>query len=101
VKIIFIYLKGTQELGLWYRKDKEFNLTAYTDVDWAVSINDRKRTSGGAFFLGKCMVSWLRKKQTFTSLSTIEEKYIVVASFCTQVLWMKQTLEVLIKFGCH
>ena len=27
------------------------------------------------------------------SLSTIEEKYIVVASYCTQVLSMKQTLK--------
>ena len=28
-----------------------------------------------------------------TSLSTAEEKYIFGASCCTQVLWMKQTLE--------
>jgi hypothetical protein len=42
------------------------------------------------FFLGKCLVAWLSKKQTSTSLSTTEAKYIVVASCCTQVLWMKQ-----------
>jgi hypothetical protein len=93
VKRIFRYLKGTLELGLWYPKDKDFNLTAYTDADWAGSIDDRKSTSGGAFFLGKCLVAWLSKKQTSTSLSTTEEEYIVVASCCTQVLWMKQTLE--------
>jgi hypothetical protein len=50
VKRIFRYLKGTLELGLWYPKDKDFNLTAYTDADWAGSIDDRKSTSGGAFF---------------------------------------------------
>jgi hypothetical protein len=34
----------------------------------------------------------MRKKQSSISLSTTKEKYIVVASCCTQVLWMKQTL---------
>jgi hypothetical protein len=95
VKIIFRYLQGTLELGLWYPKDKEFNLTTHTDADSAGSIDDRKITSGGAFFLVKSLVSWSRKKQTSTSLSTIEAEYIVVASYCTQVLWMKKNLEYL------
>jgi hypothetical protein len=93
VKRIFRYLQGTLELGLLYPKDKDFNLTAYTDADWAGSIDDRKSTSGGEFFLVKCLVGWSSKKQTSTSLSIVEAEYIVVASYCTQVLWMKQTLE--------
>jgi hypothetical protein len=68
VKRIFRYLQGTLEFGSWYPKDKNFNLTAYTDVDWEGSIDDRKRPSGGAFFLGKIIVAWSRKKQTSTSL---------------------------------
>jgi hypothetical protein len=46
VKIIFRYLKGTLEIRLWYPKDKNFNLTTYTDADWASSIDDRKSTNG-------------------------------------------------------
>jgi hypothetical protein len=42
--------------------------------------------------LGQCFVSWLRKKQSLVSLSTAEAEYIVATPFCTQVLWMKQTL---------
>jgi hypothetical protein len=95
VKRIFIYLQATLDFGLWYPKTKEFTLNAYTDADWEGSIDDRKSTSGGAFFLGKCLVAWLSKKQTSISLSTTEEEYIVVASCCTQVIWMKQTLEYL------
>ncbi|MGI4416863.1 hypothetical protein ACR2V2_26085, partial [Klebsiella pneumoniae] len=30
------------------------------------------RTTGGAFFLGSRLISWLSKKQSCTSLSTIE-----------------------------
>jgi hypothetical protein len=72
LKIIFRYLQVTLELGLWYPKDKDFNLTAYIDANWEGSIDDRKSTSGGAFFLGKILVAWSRKKQTSTSLSTAD-----------------------------
>jgi hypothetical protein len=68
VKIIFIYLKGTFEFGLWYPKNKYFTLNAYTDADSDGSIDNMKSTIGGAFFLGKCLVGWLSKKQTSTSL---------------------------------
>ena len=57
------YLKGTEEFGLYYKKNERFELRAYIDVDWARNIDDRKSTSGGAFFLGKRLVTWTSKKQ--------------------------------------
>eukprot|EP00253_Pinus_taeda_P013294 PITA_13294 len=62
-------------------------------VDWARSVDDRKRTSGGAFFMGSRLVSWFNKKQSSIALSTAEAEYVVVASCCTQLLWMMQTLQ--------
>lgn len=79
--------------GLWYPKGNDFILTAYTDVDWGGPVDDRKSTSGGAFFLGNCLVSWHSKKQASISLSTAEAEYIDAMSCCTQVLWMNQTLK--------
>jgi hypothetical protein len=38
VKRIFIYLKGTQEFGLWYPKGKDLSLISYIDVDWQVAL---------------------------------------------------------------
>ncbi len=92
VKRIFRYLKGTAEFGLWYPRGQELTLTAYTDADWVGDTDDRKSTSGGAFYLGNCLVSWLSKKQSSISLSIAEAEYIAAAACCTQVLWMKQTL---------
>jgi hypothetical protein len=43
--------------------------------------------------LGNYLVAWLSKKQGSISLSTTEAEYIPVATCCTQVLWMIQTLE--------
>ncbi|KAJ9539388.1 hypothetical protein OSB04_032121 [Centaurea solstitialis] len=44
VKRIFRYLKGTPNLGLWYSKDSGFDLTAYSDSDFARSLEHAKST---------------------------------------------------------
>ena len=59
---IMRYLKGTQDYGLWYKLGGNMDLKVSTDVDWVGRIDDRKSTSGGAFFLGKRLVSWTSKK---------------------------------------
>ena len=93
VKIIFRYLQGTAQYGLWYPKGKSFTLKTYTDADWASCVDDRKSTSGGAFYLGRSLVAWPSKKQTSITLSTTEAEYIAATTCCTQVMWMKQTLQ--------
>jgi hypothetical protein len=92
VKRIFKYLKGRMTYGLWYDRIHNLQLTAYSDVDWANYLVERKSTNGGAFFLGDSLVAWLSNKQGSISLSTIKAEYIVVATCCTQILWMIQTL---------
>jgi hypothetical protein len=44
------------------------------------------------FYLGECLVSWIRKKQSSVSLSIAEVEYVAATTCCTQVIWMKQTL---------
>jgi hypothetical protein len=63
VKRIFGYLKETMTYGLWYPRNQNFQLTAYSDADWANCVDERKSNSGGAFFLGDSLVAWLSKKQ--------------------------------------
>jgi hypothetical protein len=93
VKRIFKYLQGTQDFGLWYPRNADLTLHAYTDADWAGSVDDRKSTSGGAFYMGPRLVSWFSKKQSSIALSTAEAEYVAAASCCTQLLWMMQTLQ--------
>jgi hypothetical protein len=93
VKSIFRYLKLTKAFGLWYPKGKDLSLIAYTDADWVGHIDDRQSTSGAAFYLGDFLVSCLRNKQSYVSLSIAKVEYIAASTCCTQVIWMKQTLE--------
>ena len=62
LKKIFKYLKDKMTYGLWYPKNQNFQLTPYSDVDWENCVDERKSTSGGAFFLGDSFVPWISKK---------------------------------------
>nr|GEY68474.1 retrovirus-related Pol polyprotein from transposon TNT 1-94 [Tanacetum cinerariifolium] len=52
VKRIFRYLRGTVNMGLLYTKDSGFELTRFSDADYAGCKDTFKSTSGGAQFLG-------------------------------------------------
>ena len=92
VKRIIRYINGTSDYGIWYSRDSNEYLAGYSDADWAGCIDDRKSTSGGCFYLGNNLVSWMSKKQNSISLSTAEAEYIAAASGCAQLLWMKKLL---------
>ena len=40
---IMRYLNGTEEYGLYYKKNEDFDLKAYTDENWAGSLDERKK----------------------------------------------------------
>nr|GEZ82682.1 retrovirus-related Pol polyprotein from transposon TNT 1-94 [Tanacetum cinerariifolium] len=88
VKRIFRYLWGTVNMGLYYTKDSGFELTRFSDVDYAGCKDTFKSTSGGAQFLGEKLVSWSPKKQDCTALSTTEAEYVSLSACCAQVLWI-------------
>nr|GFB16575.1 hypothetical protein [Tanacetum cinerariifolium] len=51
VKRIFHYLRGTVNTGLWYLNDFGFELTGFSDTDYAGCKDTFKSTSGEAQFL--------------------------------------------------
>lgn len=67
-------------------------MKVYIDADWAGNVDDQKSTIGGAFFLGRRLVS-CSKKQSCTSQSTTEAEYVAVYMNCTQAIWMRHILE--------
>nr|KAJ0210184.1 hypothetical protein LSAT_V11C400173380 [Lactuca sativa] len=100
VKRIFRYLKGTQNLALWYPRDSAFELFGYTDSDYAGCNLDKKSTFGGCHFLGNRLISWSSKKQTSVAISTAEAEYVAAGRCCAQLLWIQnQLLDYGIKFS--
>ena len=87
------YLKGTYDFGLYYKRTENFDLKAYTAANWGGNIDDRKRTSGGALFLGKRLVTWTSKMKICTSQSTTEVEYVASTIHCTNIMWTKHLLK--------
>ncbi|GKC57296.1 retrovirus-related pol polyprotein from transposon TNT 1-94 [Tanacetum coccineum] len=58
VKRIFRYLRETVNMGLWYTKDSGFELTGFSDVDYAGCRDSFKSTSGGTQILAKNSCSY-------------------------------------------
>ncbi|XP_075074361.1 secreted RxLR effector protein 161-like [Nicotiana tabacum] len=92
-KRILRYLKGTQDLVLYYPSGNNFDLIGYADTDYAGYLVDRKSTSGMAHFMGSCLISRGTRKQNSVALSTTEAEYVAASSCCAQLLWIKQQLE--------
>ncbi|GJW05918.1 hypothetical protein Tco_1568341 [Tanacetum coccineum] len=92
LKRIFIYIKGTTHLGLWYPKGTGVETIVYTDSDHAGDYVDRKRTSGMCTFMGCFLTSWFSKKQTALAIFTTKAKNVSVGKACQQALWLKQAL---------
>ena len=93
VKRIMRYLKGTMELGIWYKRGGDTGLVGYTDSDYAGDIDDSKSTSGYVFLMGGGAVAWSSRKQPIVTLSTTEAEYVAAATCSCQAIWMGRVLE--------
>lgn len=98
MKRILRYVKGTTDLGIFYKKGGDGKLAAYSDSDYAGDIDDRRSTSGYVFLLSTGAVSWSSKKQPVVTLSTTEAEFIAAASCACQGIWMRRVLD---KLGCN
>jgi hypothetical protein len=61
-------------------------VSAFSDADWAGSIDDKKSTGGFAVFLGSNLVSWQAKKQPTVSKSSTEAEYKSLANATAEVM---------------
>nr|GEZ28957.1 Gag-Pol polyprotein [Tanacetum cinerariifolium] len=99
------FFKGTIDPTLFIRcfyddilVDSGFELTGFSDADYARCKDTFKSTFGRAQFLGEKLVSWSSKKQYCTALSTAEAEYVSLSACCAQVLWMQTQLT---DYGFH
>ena len=75
VKRILRYLKGTTDYVLCYQ-GRDLRLIGYTYANWGGDPDQCKSTSGYAFLLNDCEISWGSKKQSCIALSTMEAEYV-------------------------
>lgn len=86
VRWIFKYLKGTINLGLFYRKSQDYKLVGYCNADYVEDRLETKSISGNCQFLGDNLISWSSKRQSRITLSTAEantlQDLVATLRFC-------------------
>jgi hypothetical protein len=87
IKRIYRYVKGTIEHGLSFHSFAYYNLTAFSDLDWAGFLDDRRSTTGACIFLGPNLLTWTAKKQSTVSRSSAEAEYRALATITVELRW--------------
>lgn len=81
VKRILRYIKDIIDYGLVYAKGiGNYLLSGYSDSDLASNIEDRKSTSGLAFYLNESLITRVSQKQRCVALSSCEEDFMAATT---------------------
>jgi hypothetical protein len=80
VKRILWFIKKTHGYGLAFRRSRLKFISAFSNVDWAGSVDDRRSIGGFAIFFGPNLIAWSAKKQPTVLRSSTKVEYKSMAN---------------------
>lgn len=89
---IACYLLHTIDEPLKLSGEGSFDLTAFSDADWAGDKSCYASTTGFIIYLCSSPVFWCSRKQTCISLSTTEAEYIAMSDCSRYLLYLKDLI---------
>ncbi|XP_019242504.1 PREDICTED: uncharacterized protein LOC109222629 [Nicotiana attenuata] len=78
---------------LLFSKHDHLQIEAFTDADWAGSLDDRRSTSGYCTLVGGNLITWRSKKQSVVARSSAEAEYRAIAQDVCELLWLQKLLQ--------
>ncbi|MBW0554335.1 hypothetical protein O181_094050 [Austropuccinia psidii MF-1] len=87
------YLKGTNDVGLIYKRNVKKPPVAYSDADWGNCRITRKSTTGYLVLLHNNLIIWKTRKQPTISLLSAEVEYKSLTDLTSELLWLKQFIQ--------
>jgi hypothetical protein len=90
VQRILQYLYSTKHCGILLGRGQNFEMTLYTDSDWAGDLQLRKSTSGFLLYADSALIAWGSKRQQVVTLSSTEAEFVAMTEAIKEVLWCQQ-----------
>ena len=87
-KKVLRYLQGIKDLMLTYKHTGTFEVVGFNDFDYAGCIDNKRSTSDYIFMMAEGVVSWKSVKQTLTTSSTMETKYVTCYEAACHAIWL-------------
>ena len=100
VKHLMRYLRGTEDLGLFYRKCENPETTGYADSGFRTDEVAGKSQTGYIFIRDGAPISWKSVKQTMTATSTNHAELLAFHEAAREAVWLR-TLEGIITKQCN
>jgi hypothetical protein len=88
LKCVFRYLNGTKDLGIIYRRKKNFDPIGYCNANWGSNLIDRRSILGYTFMVSGGPISWRLKKQPTVALSSMEAEYMAANLSTHEAIWL-------------
>ncbi|KAK8930886.1 RNA polymerase sigma factor sigC [Platanthera zijinensis] len=91
-ELILRYLKTAPGQGLIYKPSTSLSLVAYSDADYAGSLDDRRSITGFCTYFGVHLITWRSKKQTVVARSSAEAEYQTMTAVVSELTCLESLL---------
>jgi hypothetical protein len=88
-KRVLRYIQGTKDFGLLYKRNTNFTLVGYSDVDFVGDIDNITSTSSYLMNMGSITISWNCKKHTTIANYLAEAEYISSWEATCEIVWLR------------
>jgi hypothetical protein len=92
VKTILRYLKGTQDLGLWFPRGGNLTMVGYVDAGYMSDPHNARSQTCFVFLYGGAAISWRSVKQTLVATSTNHSEIIALYEATRECVWLRRMI---------
>ncbi|XP_043714516.1 uncharacterized mitochondrial protein AtMg00810-like [Telopea speciosissima] len=91
---ILCYLKFVLGKEILLSSHGYLQVEAFTDSDWASSLDYRRSTTGYGTFVGDNLVTWRSKKQAVFARSSAQAEFLVMSHGIYELMWLQGLLKI-------